>query len=246
MRKIIFASFLTFILAVNISFSQMPDFNSGNFKKLELTEKVKSLEIKHQQTDVRINSGGKSKVISALLSFILPGAGHFYSGRMDVGKYFFTAEAGLWTAMLGTELYGSSVRKDARSYASVHSGLVNNNKDDDYFVNVGTYTNIYDYNNDMLLRGNYDKVYDVNSKYWNWDNSANMENFNDLRKKSERIFNSQRVIITGLVLNRIASAISSFILTNPEAEGNPLQMNSSFIMRGAQIDGVQVNFTKSF
>jgi hypothetical protein len=246
MRHIIFASFILIFFTYSQTYSQTKNFTGNSLKSLELTENIKSFDSKQHVSVPAITSDNKSKGLSVLLSLILPGAGHFYAGRFDVGKYFFTAEAGLWTAMLGTELYGSSVRKDARSFATTHSGLINHDKDDDYFVNVGSYTNVYEYNNDMLLRGNYDKVYDVNTKYWNWDNSANRENFNDLRKKSERIFNSQNVIITGLVLNRIASAVSSFLLTNKDGESSSVQLNSSFIMYGKEIDGISLNLMKTF
>jgi len=247
MKRLTLIIFIFLILDGSI-YSQTNTPSGDNLKILDLSEKVKS--IKNTQTnfsarDSLSNTSGKSKGLSIILSIILPGAGHFYEGRMDIGKYFLTADLGLWLSMLGSELYGNSVKDDSRTFASQHSGLSKDGKDDDYFVNVGSFNNIYDYNNDMLIRGRYDQIYDINSKYWNWDLSSNRVNFDEQRKKSERIYNSQKVILTGLVINRIASAVSAYIIANSENR-HPLQINSAFIMNGEKIDGVRLNFMKTF
>ena len=92
---------------------------------------------------VQINADEKKNAgVAMLLSLVLPGAGHLYSGRMDVGKYFVAAEVVSWLGVIGLNLYGNSIRDDSRSYALVHSGLTTSGKDDDYFSNVGNYNNI--------------------------------------------------------------------------------------------------------
>lgn len=189
----------------------------------------------------------KNAGVSMLLSLVIPGAGHLYSGRMDVGKYFVAAEIVSWLGVFGLNLYGNSIRDDSRSYALVHSGLTTEGKDDDYFSNVGNYNNIYDYNNAKLQRGEYDKLYDVNSFFWNWDEQSNKDIFETQRKRSERIYNSRIIFASGLILNRITSAISALILTNKYNKGLNLSFRTEFISNAnSPYDGIKLNLIKGF
>jgi len=191
----------------------------------------------------------KNSAVSLLLSFVLPGAGHFYADRMDVGAYFLGAEAALWLGYAGFTVYGNSLQTDSRSFASVHSGLDKNGKSDDYFANVGNFMSVYDYNNEKLARGEYDLLYDVGSNYWNWDSQPNQGEFESQRRKSERTYNNRIIFVTGVIVNRIVSGISALVLTN---RGNSkitsgLRINTSFTgTPDNHIDGIQLNFSKAF
>ncbi|MCX7833421.1 MAG: hypothetical protein N2490_04345 [Ignavibacteria bacterium] len=231
--------YIFFIIIPIITF---PTFGQQNdIKKFELKEKV----LNNKRSEVKFSiekENEKSPSVSALLSLILPGAGHLYAGRMDIGKYFLTAEAALWLGIVGINIYGNAVRDDSRSFAVVHSGINKNGKDDDFFVNIGLFNNIYEYNNYRLSRGEYDKIYDINSHYWNWDLVGNRELYDEQRKKSERIYNSDRIISAGLIINRIASAISAFLLTNKD-----IKVSSEFnnFINGSPT-GFEIKITKSF
>ena len=164
---------------------------------------------------------------------------------MDVGKYFLTGEAALWLTYGGLSYYGEVLDKDARTYSVIHSGLNKEGKDDDYFVNVSSYNSIYEYNNEKLLRGEYDKIYDVSSHFWQWDDQSNRDNFDEQRKKSERMFNARKIFTTGMIINRIASGISAFILTeNPESK---VSFNTEVTSSpDNNIDGFKINFSTRF
>ncbi|MBN1632782.1 MAG: hypothetical protein JW917_01295 [Ignavibacteria bacterium] len=237
--KYILISFLIFVLSVNLSAQDNPD-KLKNLKSVILETEV-TVE-KH--IDLKLTKGNKSKALSVLLSIFLPGAGHFYADRMDVGKYFLTAEGALWLGLVGMDMYGNALRNDARSYAVVHSGLNKEGKSDDYFVDVGNYNNIYEYNNYKLSIGEYDKLYDPNSHFWNWDNLSNRLNYDKQRTKSERMYDNRKIFTTGLIINRLASAISAFIITQTDGK---VKMSSEFIgNHNGEIDGFEINFVKTF
>lgn len=237
--KYILISVLIFIFSVNLSAQDNPD-KIMNLKS-ELLESDVPVD---NHIDLKISNSNKSNVLSVLLSLLLPGAGHFYADRMDVGKYFLTAEGALWLGLAGMNLYGDALRNDARSYAVVHSGLNKDGKSDDFFADVGNYNNIYEYNNYKLSIGEYDKIYDVNSHFWNWDSQSNRFHYDEQRTKSERMYDNTKIFTTGLIINRLTSAISAFLITqtdgkvnvNSELTGNP----------DGNIDGFKLNFVKTF
>lgn len=189
----------------------------------------------------------KNPVLSVALSLLLPGAGHLYSGRMDVGAYFLGAEAAMWLGYFGMNSYGNALREDSRSFAQVHASLNKEGKDDNYFSNVGNYINIYEYNNAMLQTGNYQKLYDIGNYFWNWDNTDNQLNFEQQRKKSERVLNNRVIFVSGMIINRIVSSISALVLTNKSNSGNGISINPQIISSKENIlDGIKLNIVKSF
>jgi len=242
MLKKLFVLTLIMLSASQLSFGQA-EFSFGNSKQ-EIKSKVLN-QNSPVNTEFSFTKTEKKPVISFLLSLLVPGAGHLYAGRMDVGKYFLVSEAALWLTYGGLSYYGEVLDKDARSYSAIHSGLNKDGKDDDYFVNVSTYNSIYEYNNEKLLRGEYDELYDVSTHYWQWDDPLNRDNFDEQRKKSERMFNSRKIFTTGMIINRIASGISAFILT--ESPESKVSFNTEVTSSpDNNIDGFKFNFSTRF
>lgn len=244
-NKIILLMIIFFLFAGNL-LSQISKDTDNKYKLMNLSENLLKDSLTNQKESVSTRTEEKSPAISILLSAILPGAGHYYTGRMDVGSYFLGAEAGLWLGLFGVNYYGGVLEDDSRSFASVHAGLNKDGKDDDYFANVGTFLNIYQYNNDKLQSGQYDKIYDINTHFWNWDSPANQGEFDQQRKKSERTYNLSTIFVTGLIINRFVSGISALVLTN-KANSTGIKVSSGFTTSPEnKIDGIKLNFVKSF
>lgn len=236
---------IIFLIAGNLSAQKVRD-TENNFKLMELSEIFLDDSITVKKETVNTGIEHKSPGISVLLSAILPGAGHYYTGRMDVGSYFLGAEVGLWLGLIGVNYYGGVLQDDSRSFAAVHAGLNKEGKDDDYFANVGTFLNIYQYNNDKLQSGQYDKIYDINTHFWNWDSADNQGDFDQQRKKSERTYNLSTIFVTGLIVNRLVSGISALVLTN-KVNSSGIKVSSGFTTSPEnKIDGLKLNFVKSF
>lgn len=243
-NRIIIALF--FCLFAGIMQAQTITDSESNFRVMELKDRILKDTINEINSNIKVTANQKSPAISALLSAVLPGAGHFYAGRMDVGAYFLGAEAAMWLGIFGVNYYGGVLRDDSRSFASVHAGLNKEGKDDDYFANVGNYMNIYMYNNDKLQSGQYNMLYDVNTHFWNWDSQSNQGEFEQQRKRSERTYNLSTIFVTGLIINRLVSGISAIVLTN---SGNTkgIKVSSGFTTSPHNsIDGIKLNFVKSF
>lgn len=239
---------LAVIILTQSAFTQVK--NSEEFSKKQiLSDKILKTGYRDSLNTEQITGNKKNPAISVFLSLLVPGAGHLYAGRMDVGKYFVASEAACWLGVAGLSLYGNWLRDDSRTFASQHSGLNKDGKDDDYFGNVGNFESIYTYNNEKLAKGQWDKIYDVNSHYWSWDNDANRNQFDLQRKKSERTYNTRIVFATGLIVNRLISAISAVILTNKgnNRTSSGIRINSEFIgTKENPYDGLRLNFVKSF
>jgi hypothetical protein len=243
--KFIILTFTFLLISANI-FSQInkPDKE----KYFDLKENILNQEQKKFDLTESVQSK-KNPGLAMLMSFVLPGAGHYYVDRMDVGKYFVVAEVTSWLGVLGLNIYGDAVRDDARKFAVENAGIDMQGKDNDFYGNVGNFNNVYDYNDEKLRRGEYDLLYDVQSYYWNWNNFPNRASFERQRKSSERIYNSRVIFGTALVVNRIISGISSLILANAYNSG----LTSNLIFepqvtydKNYKIDGIKFSVGRNF
>ncbi|HCA42849.1 MAG TPA: hypothetical protein DEP28_06300 [Bacteroidetes bacterium] len=240
--------FLTLSLLMLISNSANSQQDKQN-RELELTYNILNQSpVSDTLPKTQIKSSGKSGGLAMLLSLVVPGAGHYYLNRMDVGKYFVAGEAASWLGFVGLNIYGDAVKDDARQFAVQYSGANSTITDDEYYTNIGFYRNIFDYNNDKLARGEFDKVYDVEKFYWYWNSADEQGTFETQRKKSERIFNARIIFTTGLIVNRLTSALSALLLAN---SNSTILRNSKIqteFLKGAnnKIDGMSLTFTKGF
>lgn len=243
--------FLTAVLIVlfaNTVFSQSTQF-SKELSKTDLTNQFLSKTGKDsndKKVSVNTSLSKKSGGVAMLLSLVLPGAGHLYLNRMDVGKFFVMGEAASWLGFAGLNIYGNALREDARTFASENADLNKSGKDDDYFSNVGNFNSVYEYNNDKLLKGQYTQLYDVNTHYWNWNSVTNKDTYEEQRKKSERVYNTRVVFGTTLIVNRIVSAISALILANKKSDSNALNFQPELLQKDYGVDGFKLNISKNF
>lgn len=152
----------------------------------------------------------KSVPLAVLYSLLLPGMGELYAGDYSSGKYLTAAEGALWLTLIGFDRYGTWLRNDARTFAGQHANVNIEGKNTRYFVDIGNYNTIYDYNEQMLRDRNPYRLYAANSTYaWAWDTRSNREYFRDLRIKSDNMFNSINFVAAAIAVNHIVSAINA-------------------------------------
>jgi len=240
----------SFFITSNI-YSQSPYTSPKSENLTDLKERVLNSEIKSENISLEAYTAKskKSPALALLFSFILPGAGHFYINRMDVGKYFLGADAASWIGLASLNIYGDDLRDEARTFSKQHAGINNlDNKSDDYFTDIGSFDNIYEYNNDKLTRGQYELLYDVNNNYWNWDDTQNKNIYEAQRKSSERVYNTRIVFGSILITNRIISGISALLLANKENKKNSsLNFQPELLYKkDYSFDGIRINLTKNF
>jgi hypothetical protein len=152
----------------------------------------------------------KATGLAAVYSLVIPGMGELYAGDFSSGKYFLMSEGLLWLTYAAFEIYGNSVREDARLYAVSYAGVNPAGKNDQFYVDVGNFLNVADYNDKKLRDRTPSLVYDPSAGYaWQWGSDAQRQTFRDLRVHSENMFNNKKFVGAAILINHVASAINA-------------------------------------
>jgi hypothetical protein len=244
MRIIIFIMLLTAQVAV-----AQPSL----IEPLEISGIPKSISINNTDSysPLMESDGKKSVPLAVLYSLLLPGMGELYAGNYNTGKYLTAAEGGLWITLIGLDRYGTWLQDDARTFAVGHAGINTNGKNDQYFVDIGNYNTIYDYNQEALRDRNPYKLYDENSTFaWTWDSRSNREYFRDVRIKSDNMFNSVNFVAAAIAINHIISAINAArvaISYNERVDhASSLEIKAGVMGGIGNPHGIMISVSKSF
>jgi hypothetical protein len=207
MKKIFLIATILSIFLTSVSIAQ-PESRQGIHERL-LTVTV-SPEVVSMKYSTELTGTGGSVFLAAVFSLIIPGAGEYYAEGFSRGKYFTIAETGLWLTYAGFQIYGNHIRNDAREYAILKAGLLGSGKGDDYFVDIGNFDNIYQYNEKKLQDRRIDLLYDpAGGNFWQWNSNADRQRYRDLRISSDNILYNSRFVIAAIIANHIISAISA-------------------------------------
>ncbi len=178
--------------------------------------------------------------------------GELYADDFGTGRFSLVAEVSLWLSYISFQQYGSWLQSDARSFASNHSGASPGGKNDQFFVNVGNFDNVYDYNDKKLRDRNIEAVYDPSlGYYWNWDTDANRQRFRLLRISSDKVYNNSRFVIGAVIVNHIISALNAARLVrhynrNIDENMGSLQVEPIFHLGLGRADGMRVRYVQRF
>ncbi|MGA7159578.1 MAG: hypothetical protein WBZ48_01160 [Bacteroidota bacterium] len=194
----------------------------------------------------------KSQATAVLYSLLLPGMGEWYADDFGSGRYSLIAEATLWLTYASFQQYGTWYQNDARQFAVAHASASSNGKNDQFFVNMANFDNVYEYNDQKLRERDAADLYDPASGYfWSWDSDADREHFRALRVSGDRIFNNSRFVIGAVIVNHIVSAINAARLVrhynkNADEGLGSWQIEPYQIGGLGQIDGMRLTYTKRF
>ncbi len=161
--------------------------------------------------DVSVNSMvPKNKGKAFLMSMILPGLGERYTGNTKKAQYFFASEVTLWLAYSGLVTFREWRKDEYKTYAASYAGVDLSNKDESYFVDLGNYDNINEYNAAKLRDRNLPEYYyDVEGMYWDWENATYQHNYEQLRISADRADNRATFVIGAILANHVVSAIDA-------------------------------------
>jgi hypothetical protein len=194
----------------------------------------------------------KSIGLAVLYSLLLPGMGELYAEGFSSGKYFLIAEGALWLGYAAVEIHGNDLRDGARSYASAHAGIDATGKNDDFFVNIGNFMTVEEYNEKRLRDREPEKLYDPLAGYaWRWDADASRLTFKDQRIASENMYNNRKFIGVAILINHLVSAINAARITisynraQSDALGE-LQLSSRLLGDTSGPHGVLVTLSRTF
>ncbi len=194
----------------------------------------------------------KSVGLAAFYSLLLPGMGELYAGAFNSGKYFLAAEGVLWLTYGAMDVYGNSLRGDARAFSEVHAGVDPAGKNDQFYVDVGNFLNTAEYNDKKLRDREADLLYDPASGYaWQWDSDASRATFRDRRVASETMYNNRKFVVAAVLINHVASAINAAraaIAHNKEVDNalGDLQFGARVLGGYEQPDGILLTVAKTF
>ncbi len=193
----------------------------------------------------------KSVGLAALYSFLLPGMGEIYADGFSSGKYFLIAEGALWLGYAAVEIHANDLRDGARSFAVAHAGVQAAGKDDDFFVNVGNFMTVEEYNDKRLRDREIERLYDPLAGYaWRWDSDASRATFKDQRIASEDMYNNRKFVGIAILVNHVVSAINAArcaIAYNRAQDAlGDLQLSSRVLGDAGRPHGVAVTIGHTF
>ena len=157
-----------------------------------------------------VDPGFKSRGRAFFLSLVLPGLGERYVGNKGKAQFFFATEISLWLSYTGFVTYREWQKDDYKTYAATHAGVDLDGKSESYFVDIGNYNNIYQYNETKLRDRNLPEYYyDVDEYYWSWDSPTDQHNFKQMRLSADRADNRATFVIGAIFANHLISAIDA-------------------------------------
>jgi hypothetical protein len=152
----------------------------------------------------------KSVGLAAVYSLLLPGMGELYAEGFGSGKYFLIAEGALWLTFATFEVYGNQLRDDSRSFAASRASINPAGKDDQYYVDIGNFLTIQEYNEKQLRDRELENLYDPTAGFaWQWDSDASRATYRDQRISSETMYNNKKFVAAAILVNHVASAINA-------------------------------------
>jgi hypothetical protein len=217
--------------------------------RLDLLSAVPATPMMQDQPAV---ASKKSVGLAVFYSLLLPGMGELYAEGFSSGKYFLIAEGVLWLGYAAVEIHGNDLRDGARSYAVAHAGVNVAGKDDDFFVDLGNFMTVEEYNEKRLRDRELNRVYDAAAGYsWRWDSDASRLTYKDQRISSENMYNNRKFIGIGILVNHIVSAINAArcAIAHNRAQDDvlgELQLSSRVMGDALRPHGVAITIAHSF
>jgi hypothetical protein len=196
----------------------------------------------------------KSGFLGILYSTLLPGMGELYAGRFDRGRYPLIADGVLWLALAGVNIAGAWVQDDARTFAAQAAGVDTRGKDEQFFVDIGNYASLADYNAAKRIERTVDRLYpeDPAAGYgWEWRTNSDRTTYRDQRIRADEFFNASGFVVLGLIANRIWSAVQAALSVksyNAALEGSAQlpTMRTQLMTANGKTDGMRLVFMTTF
>ena len=153
-------------------------------------------------------------------SILLPGWGQKALGRKKRARVYNYFESGLILTIVGSSTFSNITIKNYIAFASEHAAISSSEKTHKYWVDIGNYDSITDYNDEHLRNREMDDLYPDDKKWsWDWDTDANRKAFEKKRISSDQLKLAATFGIGALVVNHIVSAIDVLYLKRVIADG---------------------------
>ena len=153
----------------------------------------------------------KNRGTAFIRSLILPGAGERYLGKKTLAKTFLITEITLWVGYFAFKEYGNWIREDAIAFAATHSGAITDGKPSQFFVDIGNYRDIDEYNDAKQRMWRFDKIYKtvsvklpvkIMNQYYNIIDKLFIDN-NNMTVFKAVAFSWARQLLGGFINNKL-------------------------------------------
>jgi hypothetical protein len=162
---------------------------------------------------------------AVIRSIIIPGWGQHFLNEPAAARKYYISEAGLAIGMLVSRSLVDARQRDYRSFAAEKAGADFAEKPDIYYVRIGAYDNINEYNEVMLRNRQLDAVYQLGTgSDWDWNSKVDRLQFKEIRNASQTWAKLSAFLIGGMLLNRVVSAVHVLFLTRTELESTTALM----------------------
>jgi len=155
----------------------------------------------------------KRKIDPVIQSVLLPGWGQKTLQYPKRAHFFSYVETGLLLTILGTKTYSNVLKKNYIAFASEHSAVISSGKDHKYWVDIGNFNTVKEYNDEHLRNREVDDLYPENTFWsWEWDVDSNRRSFENKRILSDQMKLAATFGLGATVLNHMVSAIDALYL----------------------------------
>ena len=155
----------------------------------------------------------KKTLNPVIQSALIPGWGQKSLQYPDRSRLFTYVETGLLISILGSTTYANILKKNYIAFAVEHAAISSAGKNHKYWVDIGNFKTIEDYNDEHLRNREMNDIYDANLRWsWDWDEDSNRNAFEQKRILSDQMKQVATFGAGAIVLNHIVSAIDALYL----------------------------------
>jgi hypothetical protein len=140
-------------------------------------------------------------------SLLIPGWGQRRAGAKTAARNFFVTEVLLWSGFTAFQVYGNWLKDDYKLLAATHAAAEVAGKDDQFFVDMGNFISVEEFNQNRLRRRDVQGLYDPATHFWQWDTDAQRQRFENLRIRSDKAHSRALFVVAGVLTNHIVSGI---------------------------------------
>ena len=154
-------------------------------------------------------------------SFLVPGWGQRELGYKKRSKMYNYIEIGILLSMFSSTKYSNEIKRNYIAYATEHAGVISDGKDREFWVDIGNYNTLNEYNSEHLRNRETGELYPQTIEWrWSWDNSENRKYFESKRIQSDKLKLFSTFTFGALFLNHFISSIDALYLKRLSASSN--------------------------
>lgn len=162
-----------------------------------------------------------------LRSALIPGWGQKAVGARTAARNFFVAEVALWAGVVAFNVHGNWLEDDYHTLAAQHAAAAIQGKNDQYFVDMGNFATLNDYNQSRLQNRDVQSLYDPATHFWRWDTQTNQARFRQLRVDSDHANSNAELVVAAILANHIISGIHAAWLAHRSNPEKPAEQHGS-------------------